>query len=117
MSIQSSLIFTEVEAIDRAMDLIHDIMIQTRTDSPKFNLLQQVQHKMEGNDKIEAHGRTVAFLNSKLSGSKYGSARFKILQRILAALNLDDPDMPDQPKRRTWTPEMITVAYNLRVGI
>lgn len=111
---QLSISFTEVEAIDRTTDLIHDLMIQTRIGSPKFNILQQVMDKMEGADKVEAHGRTVGFINSRLGHSKYGSARFRTLQRILEALNLDSPDVPDTPNRKIWTDDMVTMAFNLR---
>ena len=109
-----SINFTEAKAIDRTTDLIHDLMIQTRIGSPKFNILQQVMDKMEGTDKVEAHGRTVKFLNSRLGHSRHGSAKFRLFQRILEALNLDSPDVPDTPNRRIWTDDMVAMAFNLR---
>ena len=114
MSSQSSLIFTEVEAIDRATDLIRDMMIQTRTGSPKFRILKQVMDKMEGIDKIEAHRRVVGFLNTLISGYRYGSPLHRLLERIREALNLDSPDVPGTPNRRIWTDDMVAMAFNLR---
>ena len=95
---QIEIYFAEAEAYDRTLALVDDKLANVIIHSPKYDLLAQLVEVMEAvnfeimeaADKIRVRGLTVAWINSKLSGSRYGSHQFRLLQQILEALSIRD---------------------------